>query len=77
MVGKGYKIHVRGVREETPAMTEAEFIKKIRSIDLPPKQLAELGLRSNWQARVEPAFMTRVFKTAVKYKNVLKELSKR
>lgn len=54
----------------------AGMINKLNGIRLTPKQLMELGLDSDWQKKVSPAFVEKVVKTANKYRDVLKELSK-
>ncbi|MCL4425878.1 MAG: hypothetical protein M1299_13010 [Firmicutes bacterium] len=54
-----------------------EMIEKLKGIQLPPHQLRELGLDKDWQKKVSPQLVERITKTAEKYKNVLKELSKR
>lgn len=61
-------------RKEGDLVTE--MIEKLKGIQLPPGQLKELGLDKDWNKKVSPKFVERVVKTAEKYKNVLKELSK-
>ncbi|WP_231685287.1 hypothetical protein [Phosphitispora fastidiosa] len=53
-----------------------EFAQKLDKIQLPPHILRELGLEKDWQKKVSPEFIHKVVKTAEKYKDVLKELSK-
>ncbi|MDD4170418.1 MAG: hypothetical protein PHD36_09250 [Desulfotomaculaceae bacterium] len=54
-----------------------KFVNKIQSIDLPPHQLRELGLEKGWQKKVSVDYIEKVVKTAERFKNDLKELSKR
>ena len=55
----------------------AELVERLQNIQLPPHQLRELGLDKDWNKKVSPDFVERVVKTADKYKDVLRELSKK
>ena len=54
-----------------------EMVLKIRNLQLPPQQLRELGLKPDWNKRVSPEFVASVVEVAERYKDVLKELSRR
>lgn len=74
---QGYKIKRRKTEEGRAKMTEAEMIRRIKSIEIPPHQLLALGLDKDWSRKIRPGFVGRVLTTAEKYRRVLKELSKR
>ncbi|RKL62999.1 hypothetical protein DXT63_08365 [Thermoanaerobacteraceae bacterium SP2] len=54
----------------------AEITQKIQNLTLPPHIVRELGLSKDWKKDISPEFLEKIIKTAIKYKNVLKELSK-
>lgn len=54
-----------------------EIVRKIQSLELPPHQLRELGLGKDWQKEVSVEYIEKVVSTAERYKEDLKELSKR
>lgn len=54
-----------------------QFIQKIHNINLPPHQLRELGLSEGWQKKIPANYIEKIVKTAERFKNDLKELSKR
>lgn len=54
-----------------------KFVNKIHNIELPPKQLRELGLDKNWSRQVPKDYIEKVVKTAERFKHDLKELAKR
>ncbi|HEY3315571.1 MAG TPA: hypothetical protein VGL40_09910 [Bacillota bacterium] len=72
-----YRIRGRKTVEGGVKMTEAEMLRKIRSVEIPPHQLLALGLDRDWSRKIRPGFIGRVLTTAEKYSHVLKELSKR
>lgn len=53
-----------------------EIAQKIQRIDIPPHIMREIGLKKDWKKDISPEFVDKVIKTAIKYKKVLKELSK-
>ena len=52
------------------------FVQKIHNIKLHPHQLRELGLAEGWQKKVSVQYIDKVVKTAERFKEDLKELSK-
>ncbi|BAF60691.1 hypothetical protein PTH_2510 [Pelotomaculum thermopropionicum SI] len=62
-------------KEEAIDMTQ--FVQKIRSISLPPHQLRELGLTEGWQKKIPAQYIEKVVKAAERFKEDLRELSKR
>jgi hypothetical protein len=52
------------------------FVKKLRSIDLPPEQARELGLPEGWQEKIPVGFVRKVVATAERFKEDIKLLTK-
>lgn len=71
---KSKQINRLNNRKEGDVMTE--IAQKIQNITLPPHIMHELGLSKDWKKDISPEFLDKIIKTAMKYKNVLKELSK-
>ena len=60
--------------KEEDIMTK--MLEKINNIELSPRTLHELGMDKNWRDKVSSELTCKVVKTARKYRDVLKELSK-
>lgn len=54
-----------------------DILKSMESVQLPPGQLRKLGLDNDWVKKISPEFKERAVKTAIKYSEALKELSKK
>jgi hypothetical protein len=67
----------RDTRERGGGVDMTKFVNKIHNIELPPKQLRELGLDKNWSRQVPKDYIEKVVKTAERFKHDLKELAKR
>jgi len=61
-------------RKDGDVMTE--IAQRLQRINIPPHIMREIGLKKDWKKDISPEFMDKVIKTALKYKEVLKELSK-
>lgn len=51
-------------------------VRKLQQVQIPPHQLAKLGLEKDWYKKVSPEFVDRAVKAAEKHKEVLRELAK-
>lgn len=54
----------------------AEVMEKIKNIDIPMNIQKEIGLKENWKEKISPKEVEKIFKSALKYKEALRKLSK-
>ena len=52
------------------------FVKKLRSIDLPPEQARELGLPEGWQEKIPAGFVRKVIAVAERFKEDIRLLAR-
>lgn len=53
-----------------------DLARKIHDIQIPYGTMRELGLKKNWQKKVSPIFFNKLINLVLKYREMLKELSK-
>lgn len=71
------RLRLPTVSREGEESLMTDILKSMENVQLPPGQLRKLGLDSDWVKKISPEFKERAVRTAIKYSDVLKELSKK